>query len=61
MKIEGSLQEIKDFIKEFQGKDAQFSKQQLGQIRDELKKSVDEIKIDSITVAKALKSIETNL
>ena len=34
MKIEGSLQEIKDFMKEFQPKDAIFSKQQLKQVEE---------------------------
>lgn len=37
MKIEGSIQEIKEFIKEFQSKDTAFTKQQLAQIREEIK------------------------
>lgn len=36
MKIEGSIQEIKEFIKEFQSKDTIFTKQQLNQIREEI-------------------------
>lgn len=37
MKLEGSIQEIKEFIKEFQSKDTAFTKQQLSQIREEIK------------------------
>lgn len=37
MKIEGSIQEIKEFMKEFQSKDAEFTKRQLAQIREEIK------------------------
>lgn len=37
MKLEGSIQEIKEFIKEFQSKDTAFTKQQLAQIREEIK------------------------
>lgn len=37
MKLEGSVQEIKEFIKEFQSKDTAFTKQQLKQIREEIK------------------------
>ena len=43
MKIEGSIQELKDFMKEFQNKDTSFSKQQLNQIRELM---CTEIKID---------------
>ena len=39
MKLEGSVQEIKDFMKEFQSKDTAFSKQQLAQLREEIKKA----------------------
>ena len=31
MKLEGSIQEIKEFMKEFQSKDTTFTKQQLNQ------------------------------
>ena len=48
MKIEGSIQEIKDFMKEFKSNDTAFTKQQLSQIREEFSK----IKIDSAKVAK---------
>ena len=33
MKLEGSIQEIKEFMKEFQSRDAIFTKQQLEQIK----------------------------
>lgn len=33
MKLEGSIQEIKEFMKEFQSKDAVFTRQQLKQIK----------------------------
>lgn len=39
MKLEGSIQEIKEFIKEFQSKDTVFTKQQLSQIREEIQKT----------------------
>ena len=42
MKIEGSIQEIKEFIKEFQSKDTVFSKQQLAQIKE----IISNVKID---------------
>ena len=42
MKIEGSIQEIKEFIKEFQSKDTVFSKQQLTQIKE----IISDVKID---------------
>lgn len=38
MKIEGSIQEIKEFIKEFKSNDTAFTKQQLSQIREEVQK-----------------------
>ena len=63
MKIEGSIQEIKDFIKEFKSNDTAFTKQQLAQIRDEISKA--EIKIDGTNVGKqivpSLTKIDTNL
>ena len=34
MKIEGSIQEVKEFIKEFQPRDMAFSRQQLKQIKE---------------------------
>ena len=34
MKLEGSIQEIKEFMKEFQSKDTTFTKQQLNQIKN---------------------------
>lgn len=61
MKIEGSIQEIKDFMKEFKSNDMTFTKQQLAQIREEFSK----IKIDGAKVSEAvtpsLKKIDTNL
>lgn len=61
MKIEGSIQEIKDFMKEFKSNDTAFTKQQLVQIREEFSK----IKIDGAKVSEAvtpsLKKIDTNL
>ena len=48
MKIEGSIQEIKDFIKEFKSNDTGFTKHQLAQIREEISK------IDGETVAKQI-------
>lgn len=33
MKLEGSIQEIKEFMKEFQSKDTVFTKQQLKQMK----------------------------
>ncbi len=61
MKIEGSIQEIKDFMKEFKSNDTEFTKQQLNQIREEFLK----IKIDSVKVAEtstlSLNKIDTNL
>lgn len=61
MKIEGSIQEIKDFMKEFKSNDTAFTKQQLNQIREEFSK----IKIDSVKVAEtstlSLNKIDTNL
>ena len=52
MKIEGSIQEIKEFMKEFQSKDTAFSKQQLNQIKEEIQKAnkVSEIKIDGTKI-----------
>ena len=50
MKIEGSIQEIKEFIKEFKSNDTAFTKQQLSQIREEIQK----MKIDGETVAKQI-------
>lgn len=38
MKIEGSIQEIKEFVKEFKSNDTTFTKQQLSQIREEIQK-----------------------
>lgn len=52
MKIEGSIQEIKEFIKEFQSTDKTFSKQQLNQIKEEVQKV--EIKIDGEKVGKII-------
>ena len=46
MKIEGSIQEIKEFIKEFQPKDAKFSKQQVKHIEDIAQKISDKSKND---------------
>lgn len=61
MKIEGSIQEIKDFMKEFKSNDTAFTKQQLAQIREEVSK----IKIDGAKVSGAitpsLNKIDTNL
>ena len=42
MKLEGSIQEIKEFMKEFQSKDTDFTKQQLRQIQEEVKKVKEE-------------------
>lgn len=42
MKLEGSIQEIKEFMKEFQSKDTVFTKQQLRQIQEEVKKVKEE-------------------
>lgn len=50
MKIEGSVQEIKDFVKEFKSNDTVFTKQQLAQIREEFFK----IKIDGAKVSEAV-------
>lgn len=50
MKIEGSIQEIKDFMKEFKSSDATFTKQQLAQIREEFSKT----KIDGIKVSESI-------
>ena len=52
MKIKGSIQEIKDFMKEFKSKDSGFSKQQLNQIRNELEKV--HIEIDGEKVAEQI-------
>ncbi len=52
MKIEGSIQEIKEFMKEFQSKDAMFLKQQLNQTKEEVQKL--EMKIDGETVGKLI-------
>lgn len=52
MKIEGSIQEIKEFMKEFQATDKAFSKQQLNQIKEEVQKA--EIKIDGEKVKKLI-------
>lgn len=61
MKIEGSIQEIKDFMKEFKSNDTAFTKQQLSQIREEFSK----IKIDSVKVAETSRlsanKINTNI
>lgn len=61
MKIEGSLQEIKDFMKEFKSNDTAFTKQQLAQIREEVSK----IKIDGAKVAEtarlSLSTMDANL
>lgn len=38
MKLEGSIQEIKEFIREFQSKDTVFTKQQLRQIQEQVEK-----------------------
>ena len=46
MKIEGSIQEIKEFINEFQSKDAKFSKQQVKRIEDIAQKISDKSKDD---------------
>lgn len=53
MKIEGSIQELKEFMKEFQSTDRNFSKQQLNQIKEEISKV--EIKIDGEKVGKQFK------
>lgn len=47
MKIEGSIQEIKEFVKEFKNNDTAFTKQQLAQIREEFYKT----KIDNAKVS----------
>lgn len=52
MKIEGSIQEIKEFMKEFQATDKAFSKQQLNQIKEEVQKV--EIKIDGEKAGKLI-------
>ena len=61
MKIEGSIQEIKEFMKEFKSNDTAFTKQQLNQI----KQQVENIKIDGVKISEAvtpsLKKIDTNL
>ena len=44
MKIEGSIQEIKEFVKEFKSNDTSFTKQQLSQIREEIQK-IDRTKL----------------
>ena len=46
MKIEGSIQEIKEFINEFQFKDAKFSKQQVKRIEDVAQKISEKSKDD---------------
>lgn len=46
MKLEGSIQEIKEFIKEFQSKDTAFSKQQLKQIEEVSQKISEKSKKD---------------
>lgn len=50
MKIEGSIQEIKEFMKEFKSNDAAFTKQQLNQIKEQ----IENIKIDGEKVAKQI-------
>ena len=55
MKIEGSIQEIKEFIKEFKGNDTEFTKQQLSQIREEI------LKIETDGVTTALREITPSL
>lgn len=50
MKIEGSIQEIKEFMKEFKSNDTAFTKQQLNQI----KQQVENIKIDGEKVAEQI-------
>lgn len=52
MKLEGSIQEIKEFMKEFQHKDTTFTKQQLNQIKEEIQKI--EIKIDGEKAGKLI-------
>lgn len=52
MKLEGSVQEIKDFMKEFQSKETEFTKQQLNQIKEEIQKI--EIKIDGEKAGKLI-------
>ena len=61
MKLEGSIQEIKEFIKEFQSKDTAFTKQQLSQIREEIKNTpvagtTDASRINKITPNDPLKN-----
>ena len=61
MKIEGSIQEIKEFVKEFKSNDIAFTKQQLAQIREEFYKTkIDNAKV-SETVVPPLKKTDTNL
>lgn len=61
MKIEGSIQEIKDFMKEFKGNDTAFTKQQLNQIREEfLKVKIDGAKVSEV-ITPSLNKIDTNL
>lgn len=61
MKIEGSIQEIKEFVKEFKSNDIAFTKQQLAQIREEFYKTkIDNAKV-SETVVPPFKKTDTNL
>ena len=61
MKIEGSIQEIKEFVKEFKSNNIAFTKQQLAQIREEFYKTkIDNAKA-SETVVPPLKKTDTNL
>lgn len=59
MKIEGSVQEIKEFMKELKSNDTVFTKQQLSQIKEEM------LKIDGVKTAESttpsLNKINTNL
>lgn len=60
MKLEGSIEEIKQFIKEFQPKDTAFTKQQLKQIEELAKKTREPIDTAIDPVEKRVREIYEN-
>ena len=60
MKLEGSIEEIKQFIKEFQLRDTAFTKQQLKQIEELTKKTKESIETAIDPVEKRAREIIEN-
>lgn len=60
MKLEGSIEEIKQFIKEFQPRDTAFTKQQLKQLEEITKKTKEPIDAAIDPVEKRAREIIEN-